>query len=214
MGKSDNGGLDPRLGAKKERRRQVREARKLEVKRQERVTSLRRLGFWFAGIVAVLAIIFFIVRGTGGGVSVAGNLRDGGKLDSFSLPRLEGAGTITYASLQEKPLVLNFFASWCPFCISEMPAFEQVNQRLGSRVQFLGVSQSDGKQASSNLAHQTGISYPTAIDAQGSLFRAFGGSGMPVTVFIRPGGQIAEIHTGALDQAALTSLIQRYFQVS
>jgi len=145
---------------------------------------------------------------------VAGNLRDGGKLDSFSLPRLEGAGTITYASLQEKPLVLNFFASWCPFCISEMPAFEQVNQRLGSRVQFLGVSQSDGKQASSNLAHQTGISYPTAIDAQGSLFRAFGGSGMPVTVFIRPGGQIAEIHTGALDQAALTSLIQRYFQVS
>ncbi len=214
MGKSSKSGLDPRAAAKKEHRKQARDARKLDLKRQGRLAAFRRIGFWLAGIAAVVAIVFFVVQGTGGGVSVAGNLQDGGKLESFSLPRLEGSGTVTYASLQDKPLVLNFFASWCPFCISEMPAFEQVHQSLGSRVQFLGVSQSDGKQASSNLAHQTGITYSTAIDAQGSLFRAFGGSGMPVTVFIRPGGQIAEIHTGALDQATLSSLIQRYFQAS
>jgi thiol-disulfide isomerase/thioredoxin len=133
-------------------------------------------------------------------------------VQSFTLPALQSPGTLTYDSLKDRPLVINFFASWCPYCVAEMPGFQRVHQALGSKVTFLGVSQTDNsKGASVDLAHRTGITYQTALDAQGSLFRAFGGMGMPVTVFVKPGGQIAEIHTGPLDPPQLSNLIVQYF---
>ena len=103
--------------------------------------------------------------------------------------------------------MINFFASWCPNCIAEMPEFERVHAILGDRVAFLGVSQSDARSASIDLANETGITYETAIDEQGAFFRAFGGLGMPTTVFIRPGGEIAEVWVGALNAQALRGLI-------
>lgn len=176
------------------------------------MTLLKRWGIGVAVATGLLAIGFLVVQSTGGGVTVAGDLRPGGQLQSFSLPSLQGSGAVSYDSLSDKPLVLNFFASWCPFCVGEMPGFERVHQALGSKVTFLGVAQSDGsRQASRDLAHQTGVTYLTAVDEQGSLFRAFGGLSMPVTVFIKPHGQIAEIHTGALDPPTLQTLIIRYF---
>lgn len=202
---------DARAVAKHERRLQARADRRREEERQNRLALFKRGGMIGGALAVVLLTGFLIVRSLGGGVTVSGDLRDGGHLDAFTLPALQGSGTISYASYQDKPLVLNFFASWCPACIGEMPGFEQVHRTLGSKVQFLGVSQSDSSSASIQLAGQTGITYPTASDSQGSLFRAFGGLGMPVTIFIKPGGQIAEIHTGSLDPTTLSSLIVEHF---
>lgn len=201
-----------REAEKKRRRQESKAARHRERQRQHRLSLLKRWGIGVAVAAGLLGIGFFVVQSTGGGVSVAGDLRQGGQLQSFSLPSLQDSGTVTYDTLKDKPLVLNFFATWCPFCVGEMPGFEHVHQALGSKVTFLGVAQSDtSRQASRDLAHQTGVTYLTAVDGQGSLFRAFGGLSMPVTVFIKPGGQIAEIHAGALDPQTLEGLIVRYF---
>jgi thiol-disulfide isomerase/thioredoxin len=197
--------------AKKERRLQARAARRRDAQRERRNFLLRRWGIIGGAIAVFLLAGFLVVRSVGGGVTVSGDLRDGGHLEAFTMPALQGSGTVSYSSFQDKPLVLNFFASWCPFCVAEMPGFEQVHQKLGSKVQFLGVSQSDSAPASVQLARQTGITYLTASDSQGALFHAFGGLSMPVTVFIKPGGHIAEIHSGSLDPATLSSLIARYF---
>ncbi len=197
---------------KKARRLEGQAARARERRQVRRVTLLKRWGIGI-GIAAVIALVGYgIVQSTGGSVSVAGDLRAGGTLQSFTLPTLQSSGTVSYDSLKDRPLVINFFASWCPYCVGEMPGFQRVHQALGSGVTFLGVSQSDNsKDASIALAHQTGITYQTALDAQGAFFRAFGGVGMPVTVFVRPGGQIAEIHTGPLDPPQLSNLIVQYF---
>lgn len=202
---------DARANAKQERRLEARAERRRVEQREHRYALFKRWGLIGGALAVVLLAGFLLVKSLGGGVSVSGDLRDGGHLDALALPALQGSATISYASYQNKPLVLNFFASWCPVCIGEMPGFERVHQRLGSKVQFLGVSQSDSSSASIQLAQRTGITYPTAIDSQGSLFHAFGGLGMPVTVFIKPGGQIAEIHTGQLDTTTLSSLIAKYF---
>jgi len=213
MGKPTPGGLDPRAASKKARKQQAREARKLEQRRQQRASSLKKVGGWSAAVAVVAVTLFFIVRTSGGAVSFSGDVHNR-KLDGFSLPALQGSGTVTYASLQDKPLVVNFFASWCPYCISEMPTFERVHQAAGDRVAFLGVSQGDAKKASVDLARQTRITYPTGIDAAGSLFHFFGGAAMPVTVFIAPGGRIAEVHTGELSDADLKRLIQQNLSVT
>jgi hypothetical protein len=72
-------------------------------------------------------------------------------------------------------------------CIAEMPGFERVHRQLGDRIGFLGVSQSDARSASIDLARRTGITYPAGIDATGRFFNAWGTFAMPTTVFIRPG---------------------------
>lgn len=160
-----------------------------------------------ASIVLVVAIGFLLVRNGSAGVAYAGDIRKGGTLEKLQLPALEGGGTIDYTSLSDKPLVINFFASWCPNCVGEMPGFEQVHQKLGDQVSFLGISQSDSASASIALAHQTGISYQTAIDSAGVFFHAAGGTGMPTTIFVRPGGEIADVWVGGLDQTSLEGLI-------
>ena len=146
-------------------------------------------------------------------VAFAGDLRVGGTLEEMRLPRLRGDGVVDYAGRADRPLVINFFASWCPTCVGEMPEFERVHRLLGDEVTFLGVSQSDSKDAAIQLASDTGITYETAFDERGELFRAFGALGMPTTVFVRPGGEIVEVWAGGLDARTLRELVAENFGV-
>ncbi|MBI4259154.1 MAG: TlpA family protein disulfide reductase [Actinobacteria bacterium] len=171
------------------------------------------MAVWAVAVSGVLAGGAFLVRSSAAGVSYAGDLREGGTLEELTLPSLEDRGPIDYGDLSDRPLVINFFASWCPACIAEMPGFEQVHRRLGDRVQFLGVSQSDTRSASLDLAHETGITYPTGYDANGAFFRAAGGSGMPTTLFVMPGGRIVDVYVGAIDPGTLESLIAANFGI-
>ncbi|HEY3211563.1 MAG TPA: TlpA disulfide reductase family protein [Actinomycetota bacterium] len=184
------------------------------LRRRSRKRALRTA----AGITAVLAaaagLVFAAVRGGSGGVAFAGDLRTGGTLQSLRLPALKGGGTVSYDQFRSEPLVLNFFASWCPYCIAEMPSFQQVHEQFGSKVAFLGVSQSDSKSASISLAGETGVRYRLAIDANGDFFRATGSTGMPTTLFIAPGGRIAFVQVGPLDAGSLSQAIQQYLGVS
>jgi len=179
--------------------------------------------FVIGAIVAVLAIAAWVLAdtllpnsddsGAASDVSFAGDLTVGGSLKKMRLPRLSGDGVVDYSGLADRPLVINFFASWCPTCVGEMPEFERVHRLLGDQVAFLGVSQSDSRGASIQLARDTGITYETAFDERGELFRAFGALGMPTTVFVRPGGEIVEVWAGGLDARTLQQLVAENFGV-
>ncbi len=143
-----------------------------------------------------------------------GEFRTGGTVQSLSLPALGNGGSIDYGRFRNEPLVLNFFASWCPFCIHEMPAFQKVSASLNASVAFLGVAQRDEPSASLDLVRKTGVTYPAAIDEAGRFFDAVGTGGMPTTLFIRPGGRIAFVQVGPLDEGTLRLYIQRYLGVT
>ncbi len=133
---------------------------------------------------------------------------------SLSLPALGSGGSIDYRQFRNEPLVLNFFASWCPFCIHEMPAFQKVYASLGGKVAFLGVSQRDAPSASLDLMRQTGIFYPGGIDEPGRFFDAIGTGGMPTTLFIKTGGRIAYIQVGGARRRHAQAYIQKYLGVT
>ena len=201
-----------------ETKRVRRAARAARERRARRARARARARV--AAVAAVLAAAA-IALGIGlprdlrpSGVAFAGDLRAGGTLEELRLRELERGGVVDYAAHSDRPLVINFFASWCPFCIAEMPDFERVHRLLGGRIGFLGVSQSDPRNASIDLVHETGITYDTAIDERGDFFRAVGGLGMPTTIFIRPGGEIAEIWVGPLDAETLTQRVAEHFGVA
>ena len=165
-------------------------------------------------VIVLLVASAFVLRDRPGAVGFEGDLRAGGTLEALQLPELVGDGAADYADYADRPLVINFFASWCPNCIAEMPDFELVHRRFADRVSFLGISQRDARDASVALVERTGVTYDTAIDEQGSFFRALGGLGMPTTVFIRPGGQIADIWVGGMNAEVLEQLILEHFDVA
>ncbi len=108
-----------------------------------------------------------------------------------------------------KPVVLNFWASWCPPCKSEMPHFDAVYQDEKDAVVFLMVDQTDGQRETKAKALQyvtdQGFDFPIYFDTEQEAAIAYGISSIPTTVFINPEGKIVTGYRGAIDEATLRS---------
>lgn len=114
------------------------------------------------------------------------------------------------ADYRGQPLVLNFWASWCPPCVAEMgDALRPVHEAHGDEVAFLGVNLRDEPDAAQRIVDATGVTYDLALDPDGAVFAAFGGLGMPTTVFIDRDGRIVEQHTGAITRDQLEAQVMR-----
>lgn len=109
------------------------------------------------------------------------------------------------------PLVVNFFASWCVPCITEMPDFEAVHQRFGDRVRFLGLNVQDQLADGKEIAIRTGVTYDLGRDPRGEILRAFGGKVMPTTAFVAADGTVVEVSSKKLTEATLTERIKANF---
>jgi thiol-disulfide isomerase/thioredoxin len=114
-------------------------------------------------------------------------------------------------SLRGTPTVINFFASDCVPCITEMPAFEEVHQQVGDggEVAFLGLAVADRAEDALELVEDTGVTYPTAQDRDASVITILGGTVLPTTVLLDADGNVASTHAGELSanelRAALVS---------
>ncbi len=115
--------------------------------------------------------------------------------------------TVSFASVYGAPTVVNFFASTCVPCITEMPIFEQVHKELGDSVTFLGLAVADRPEDAQELVTKTGVSYRTGQDRDGSVITALGGSFLPTTVLLASDGTIVDVYTGEVTAAELRALI-------
>ena len=121
-------------------------------------------------------------------------------------------GTLT-ERLDGRPLVVNFFASWCAPCVKEMPDFESVAGDLEGEVDFFGLAVNDRPEDARKIVDQTGISYPWSRDIDGDLANAAQVVQMPTTMFIAADGTVEEVHAGALDADDLRALIEEHLEV-
>ena len=108
-----------------------------------------------------------------------------------------------------KPVVLNFWASWCPACVAELPDFAQVQNELGDEVVFIGINMQEvDRQAADELIAETGVNYRLVDDPNGEIFRGFGGLAMPTTVFVGADGVIVDTHAGTIFSDQLKAFIE------
>jgi cytochrome c biogenesis protein CcmG/thiol:disulfide interchange protein DsbE len=118
----------------------------------------------------------------------------------------------TKASLADyrgMPVVVNFFAAWCSGCYSEMPGFQQVYERLGDKVRFVGLDVQDPQRDGEAIVASTGVTYITGRDPDGRFVTAFGATGMPTTVLIDKTGKVIEVASGAMSPATLEAKIRQ-----
>ena len=130
----------------------------------------------------------------------------GEPLPAITLGGIDG-GTVSLNPDQGRPVVINFWASWCPPCVREMPGFEQVYAEREGSVGFVGVNVSDNVITAQQLAERTGVTYPLVLDGNGEVARTLGVVSMPTTVFVAADGTIASVHAGALDVAEVSNRV-------
>ena len=101
-----------------------------------------------------------------------------------------------------KPIVLNFWASWCGPCRSEMPDFDAAYLEQGSQIQFLMVNMTDGSQETLETAlefiEKSGYSFPVYYDTDYDAATVYGVYSLPTTYFINAEGVLVPFASGAI----------------
>ncbi len=118
--------------------------------------------------------------------------------------------TITNDTFRDKPLVLNFWASWCLPCRNEMPALNEVFDEFAGSVEFFGIAWRDQPGDARAFVDQVDVSYPVAMDANG-VGDEFVIWGMPTTFFVDAQGEIVARVTGEFSKETLLAQIDVAF---
>lgn len=126
-----------------------------------------------------------------------------GKAPAFTLTSTDGA-RVSLAQYAGKPVVINFWATYCPPCKAEMPMLAgAVGQRSGA--QLILVDEGDGRESARSFLDGLGIHQPALLDSDLSVGRDYGMSALPMTVFVKADGTIDRRQIGQLDAAVLAA---------
>ena len=129
--------------------------------------------------------------------------------------------TMRLSDLYGQVVVLNFWASWCGPCVTEMPAFDRVYNEYRDRgVTFLGIDTQDVELAAKAFADRIDVTYPLAVDETGRLAAEFGRVGsdgvfaLPTTVILGADGRVLRTWVGALREDVLRGFIESVLEAS
>ena len=130
----------------------------------------------------------------------------------------EDGETVYLSDYFGKPVIVNFWASWCPPCKAEMPYFDAAYEVYGDQVEFVMVNLTDGSRetidSASEFVTENGYSFPVYYDTQGSGVNAYGVMSIPTTVCITPEGDVYSLQSGSFTEESLQSLLERLIENS
>lgn len=142
------------------------------------------------GLVVVAALLGVLLLNLGRDPHAIRSPLVGRTAPAFSLPPVGGGAPVTSESLRGRPLVLNFWATWCAPCIEEHETLVGAARALGRDVQFLGVVYEDEEDRVQAFLRRYGSSYPSLLDPDAKTAIAYGVAGVPETYFIDAAGVI------------------------
>ena len=130
------------------------------------------------------------------------------KVEAPDFTAVDADGTeVKLSDYVGKPIVLNFWASWCTPCKSEMPEFNAAWEELEGEVQFLMVNMTDGARETVESAREyvegEGFTFPVLFDTKSEAAIAYSAYSLPTTYFIDAEGYVTARAVGAIDGETL-----------
>jgi peroxiredoxin len=178
------------------------------------------------GLIAILASAFIIGAGlaflvlssnnasNGGMIAIPTSsrtlVREGMPAPQFALNTLDGK-PVALADLKGKPVLVNFWASWCPPCLEETPALIEAYNELkkeNPNFEFVGIGTNDEKANLVKFAANNNIPYLVADDADGKVGDAYAVRGMPTTFFIDSAGIVRSVWNGEIKKDKVLELMR------
>lgn len=167
-------------------------------------------------LLLLLALPVLLLTGCGNDRRPAGAAVVGQPAPTFTLSDLQGKEW-SLADLRGKVVFLNFWATWCPPCLKEMPSMVALNQQLaGQPFQMITVLFNDRPEYAWNLTRKMGLELPVLVDGAGSVSSQYGLTGVPETFIIDPQGTLREKFIGPLDWGSpkALALVRQYLPQS
>jgi cytochrome c biogenesis protein CcmG, thiol:disulfide interchange protein DsbE len=115
---------------------------------------------------------------------------------------------IDLAELKGRPVVVNFFESWCVVCRAEQDFVDEVAHRYQGEVQFVGVSNNDTVSEGRKYQRHFGVPYPLANDSSGRTWAAWGVPYQPVTVVVDERGRVVRRFDGGIEDKDLAPVLE------
>ncbi len=161
------------------------------------------------GLGITIPVVIILAMGFGRDPHKVDSPLIGKTAPSFALQSVADDQLVSLDQFKGKPVVVNFWATWCVPCLSEHETLKMTAKQMGSNVQFLGVVYDDSKETIHNFMQQYGSAYPTLMDQGGKTAIAYGVYGVPETFFINPEGTIVSKFEGPLSPALLQENLQK-----
>lgn len=127
----------------------------------------------------------------------------------FTLQLLDG-GTITLSDYRgEKPVILDFWASWCPNCRRDMPKLSGWYKKYRDQVEVIGVNLQERETTIRRFIDSTGIAFPIALDPKAQASRSYGVQYTNFHVLIDKEGAVTGVVPGDISESQILSLIEQ-----
>ena len=173
-------------------------------KADQRQNTGKQIGI-ILGLVVVIAIIIALWGNTLNPTAGSGRPLPGEIAPVFSATDITGE-EFRLADYRGEIVVVNFWATWCPQCEGEIPAFESIWREMGDEgVQFVGVAMDDSLAAVSAVGEEQDVTFPLIVEEEKQITSTYGVTGVPETFVIDQAGNVAYIHIGVVDAETLMS---------
>jgi cytochrome c biogenesis protein CcmG/thiol:disulfide interchange protein DsbE len=160
----------------------------------------------FAALCA--GLLFVLFKGFGRNPHAVPFMLEGKPAPGFVLRALDTGERVSLEDLKGRPVVINFWASWCGPCRQEHPVLEWGAREYGAQAVFLGVVFEDTEDNARQFLQQYGASFPQLVDPRSRMAVDYGVAGVPETYFIDPQGNIRGKHVGPIDPQSLATRIR------
>jgi cytochrome c biogenesis protein CcmG/thiol:disulfide interchange protein DsbE len=161
------------------------------------------------GALVVMPLLAILVLNIGRDPHAFDSPMIGRPAPAFTL-KAAGDGTpISLTSLRGKPVVINFWATWCVPCFEEHAVLVAAAREAGDSAQFLGIVYEDEAERVGEFLARQGSAYPSLMDEDGKTAMSYGVYGVPETFSVDAEGRIAAKHTGPLGPDALAENLAR-----
>jgi len=126
---------------------------------------------------------------------------------NFTLQALDGS-TVSLSDYRGRPVIVNFWASWCLPCQAEFPLFVAARQQhAADGLEILGIVHEDSAQAAQAFANQQGAHWPLLSDPNNVAWQAYKGALLPISYYIDRTGIIRSVSYGAPSSGSLDDLL-------
>lgn len=174
----------------------------------------------FVGIVVIVGGIFFLQSSpsnpavgdepSGEGEVPAQQVSEKDLVPDLTFKDYNG-NDVSLRGLQGKPLVVNSWASWCPFCINELPDFAQVQKEFGDEIVIIAIDRAESLSLSKSYTDDLQVTNDILflLDPKDTFYREINGFSMPETIFVDRDGIIQDHKRGPMTAEEIRERLQK-----
>lgn len=154
------------------------------------------------GVKLLAALVLAAASGTG-----LPAIHYGAPPPDFIVHTAQGSGRLS--ALRGKPVVINFWASWCPPCTDELPYFERLSQAYGDRVVVVTVDWNEDPGVAAGYLRSHNLALPVVTDRQSDIYKAYSLFEVPDTIVLDAQGDVSYVSVGELSWPELDDAVQQ-----